>query len=100
MCGEKEDILIHLFLNCKIAKTVWNLCYIGIGKVIVLHFEPKQHLRQFNILRLYKVGNRACKCIWITITRQIWKQMNIILFRNTTIDPLEIFKLAQVKTWS
>ena len=66
----------------------------------VLHFDPKQYLRQFNILRLNKVTNRVWGCMWIVIIGEIWKKRNNILLRNATVDPLKNFVLSQVKTWS
>jgi len=33
MCGEKEEIVTHLFLHYNITKTVWNVCYIWIDEV-------------------------------------------------------------------
>jgi len=38
--------------------------------------------------------------MWIAVVGKIWKQRNLIIFKNGKVDSSEIFKLAQVKAWS
>lgn len=39
-------------------------------------------------------------CMQMTIIGERWKQRNNIVFRNTIVDPMEIFVIAHVKPWS
>ena len=38
--------------------------------------------------------------IWIGIVSQIWNHRNRVVFENGRVDPVEVFTVAQRKTWS
>jgi len=38
--------------------------------------------------------------MWIAIVGEIWKQRNNIIFNNSRPDPIEMFTMAQLKSWS
>jgi len=38
--------------------------------------------------------------MWVVGTLNIWKQGNMVIFRNVDIDGEEIFTYAQIKAWT
>jgi len=38
--------------------------------------------------------------MWIVVIGKIWKQRNLIIFKNGRVNGLEIFTLVQLKVWS
>jgi len=61
---------------------------------------PKTTFLQFNLVWATQTMNKSWGCMWIVVVGEIWKQMNLIIFKNVRMDSSEIFSLAQLKVWS
>ena len=55
------------------------------------------NFQQFTQLRLSSAAHRVWGCMWVAIIGDLWKQKNMIVFKNGRVDHLEIFMLAQLK---
>jgi len=71
-----------------------------VGEKIALHCDAKHHFLQFNLTWETETVNRSWGCMWTVVVGEIWKQRNLIIFKNGRVDSSEIFSLAQLKAWS
>jgi len=99
-CRQLEKSTNHLFLGCRVAWQIWNLCYDWLGVSSANHNIPGSHFKHFKILNaptsvILIMGN-----VWITLVSEIWRHMNNCLFKGDVVDHSEVFSLAQLKVWS
>ena len=98
-CLECEETVEHLFFSCKVAQKVWNMCYKWLGLNIVSHVKATINFQHFFLLNLNKRQNIVWHGMWLAIIGEIWKHMNRVIFKQSKVDPTEIFALAQVMAW-
>jgi len=99
MCRLVDESSSHLFFTCDVAMGVWNMCNKWVGVSNVNHFMPRQHFNHFYLFGIDGKQNNAWKCMWMAVVWVIWKQRNNIIFSSGTIDNIEMFTVAQLKTW-
>ena len=98
-CLECEETIEHLFISCKESQKVWNMCYKWLGLSIVSHIMVRNNFQHFNIVDLNRQQNLVWQGMWLAIIGEIWKQRNVVIFKQYKVDPIEIFGLAQVNAW-
>jgi len=67
------------------------------GVTSIVHYDPKKQFTQFMLTKESEVVNNIWFCVWIAVIGELWKQRNMKIFRNGTIDHGEIFMMVQLK---
>jgi len=98
LCKAAKESSHHLFLDCIYAQRVWYPCYKWIGILFVQHNDIKHHFENFHSVFLSSNQNTIWKGMWITIVRYIWKQRNVVVFKQGS-DAKETFHSAQISSW-
>lgn len=75
------------------------MCDKWLGINTVHHSKARNHFLSFCLVNLNSRQNSVWLGMWLAIIDEIWKQRNGIIFKHGTVDPIEIFGLAQVTTW-
>ena len=99
MCRFVDESSSHLFFTCDVAMGVWNMCNKWVGVSNVNHFMPRQHFNHFYLFGLDSKQNNAWKWMWMSVVWVILKQRNNIIFSGGTVGNIEMFTVAQLKTW-
>ena len=94
LCREEKEFGSHIFFKCKVAWKVWSLCSKWVGEAFVYHWDALSHFNQFYLGWASQKINRYWGCMWIAVIGEIWKQRNLIIFKNGRVDCLKIFTLA------
>jgi len=100
LCNKVEEIAQHVFINCEIAKKVWDNCDRWIGISFARHHTIVNHFQQFYLSDFNRKINEIWKGVCVAILWEIWKHRNKVVFNNGVVDDIEIFTLAHVKAWS
>jgi len=98
-CKEKEETTSHLFIECRVAWLIWNLCYDWVGVKLADPLEPASHFLHFNLIDTPATVNLAFGNIWIAFISEIWNHRNKHIFKEGVIDHSEIFFLVQLKVY-
>jgi len=99
MCEIKEESCQHLFIECKVACYVWNLCLRWIGILYVPHNDVRNHFESFSLPQGSYKQNQIWKGVWATIVWCLWEHRNSIVFNQGVVDEEEVFQKAQLKSW-
>jgi len=94
-----EESSQHLFLNCVFAQRVWSRCYRWIGIFGAQNRGIKNHLENFHLIHLSNKQNQVWLGLWATTISCIWKQRNLVVFKEVVPDTDEVFQNAQLKSW-
>jgi len=76
LCELKEEFCQHLFLECKVASRVWDLCLRWIGILYVQHNDVRNHFESFMLTQGSNKQNQIWKGVWATIIRCLWNHRN------------------------
>ena len=60
---------------------------------------PRQYFNHFYLFGLDSKQNNAWKWMWMSVVWVILKQRNNIIFSGGTVGNIEMFTVAQLKTW-
>jgi len=76
LCELKEESCQHLFLECKVASRVWDLCLRWIGILYVQHNDVRNHFESFMLTQGSNEQNQIWKGVWATIIWCLWNHRN------------------------
>jgi len=99
MCQSEEESCQHLFLECKLAWSVWALCHRWIGILSVQHNDCLIHFESFHLSQCSNKQNLVWKGVWATTVRCIWEHRNLVVFNQGVVDAEEVFHNVQLKSW-
>jgi len=99
LCNMFEKTVDHLFINCDIARKIWDLCDQWIGNFWVRHHSVPDHFLSFYLICLNKKLNVLWLRVWVAIVWEIWTQRNKVVFNGGVVYAIEVFSLAQLKGW-
>jgi len=100
LCGAEEESVRHLFFECRISWRIWGMCLEWLGFISVIHRDPQMNFRLFKPIGLNHAVTRCWGGIWVGIKSEIWNHRNRVVFENGRVDLVEVFTVAQRKTWS
>jgi len=98
-CHSKEESCQHLFLECKHAVRVWDLCFRWVGIWSVQHNNIMINFESFYLIQHTHKQNLVWKGVWAAIVRCLWEHRNLIIFNQRVVDAEEVFHNAQLKSW-
>jgi len=99
LCKTNEKLCQHLFLECKVACSVWSMFFRWIGVLFVKHNDVRVHFESFNLTQGSNKQNLIWKGVWATIVWCLWEQRNEVVFNQGVVDEEEVFQKAQLKSW-
>jgi len=99
MCNMYEESVDHLFLNCDIARKVWDNYDKWIDNTTVRPHSILNHFQSFYLMKLNNKSNLVWLGVWVAVVWEIWVQRNKVIFNEGVDDAVEIFSLAQLKGW-
>jgi len=85
LCKAAEESNHHLFLTCIFAQKVWSLCLRWIGILFVQHKDLMNHFESFYLVHLSFKQNQVWKGVWVAIIWSIWKQRNLVVFKQRVV---------------
>lgn len=85
-CNSELQIAKHLFFNCKFANEVWDRCYWWGGKMRTQPKGTQGHFLQHEGNLRGKKAKLAWWTVWMNIVWAIWKNRNIIIFKEANRD--------------
>jgi hypothetical protein len=98
-CSRRAEEVVHLFIFCDFAMTVWKAIFRWLGLVIVL---PPNLFLLFDCF-LGAAGNKHTRhgyyLIWHATVWAIWCSRNKVIFSNGVIDPGEVVDKIKVLSW-
>ena len=99
LCQTKEETCQHLFVECKYAVRVWDLCSRWVGIWSVQHNNLRTNFEGFSLPQHSYKQNLVWKGVWAAVVRCLWEHRNSIIFNQRVVDAEEVFHNAQLKSW-
>ena len=69
LCQTNDESCQHLFLECKVAQSVWSLCFKWIGILFVQHNDLLTHFESFHLTQASSTQNLLWKGVWAATVR-------------------------------
>ena len=99
LCLAEEESCQHLFVECKHAWRVWNMCFRWISILVVQHNDIATHFVGFSLTNGSRKQNMVWRGVWTTIVRSLGEHRNVVVFNEGVVDEEEVFHKAQLKSW-
>jgi hypothetical protein len=100
-CSQQVEDCEHLFFNCTVITSVWELIYQWIGRRVITGaaiVNGRHHFSRFGNLFQYPKGGRVNHLIWLGTTWCVWNLRNQVVFNRAT--PTVSGMVDDIKTFS
>ncbi|XP_058774314.1 uncharacterized protein LOC131648585 [Vicia villosa] len=99
-CGDSDESIEHLFLNCVVATMVWKDMADWIGwKAEKFSTMKESFMRWYGYCKYKKMRHRREGVLWMATCWNIWLVRNGIVFRNDTWNINDIVWNTKILAW-
>ena len=87
LCSSEDETIKHIFLDCRVAKKIWQQVCLWLDVPIVEGEDIQAHFMAFGKLIKGKKQKRVKHLIWMAVIWNIWLTRNKVIFKEeaTTI---------------
>jgi len=76
------------------------MCDKWYGVYYVHHSRTAEHFLSFTGFEGSRKSLKVRGLVWLILIWNIWKHINVIIFKNRKCDIIEVFAMAEVKSWA
>ncbi|KAF1888790.1 hypothetical protein Lal_00036832 [Lupinus albus] len=98
-CNDTPETANHLFSNCKLSYSIWQLLYNWLNISVALPLTPINHFTHHLGMMHNRKRWKVWSVVWLATIWALWLTRNDIIFNNVTISSHKILDYAKVKVW-